>query len=43
VPIPQLAWEREMGIVLHPDMKRVHRIRLLVDHLTQELTEYVDA
>ncbi len=42
LPNSQLVWEREMWIVLHPDMKRVRRIRLLVDHLTRELTQYVN-
>jgi DNA-binding transcriptional LysR family regulator len=40
VPISQFIFTREIWIVLHADMKRVHRIRLLFDHLVSALTKY---
>jgi DNA-binding transcriptional LysR family regulator len=40
VPTSQFVFTREIWIVMHPDMKRVHRIRLLFDHLVGALTKY---
>lgn len=42
--VPVLAdafnFEREIWLVMHPDLKDVHRIRLLFDHLASRLTAY---
>jgi DNA-binding transcriptional LysR family regulator len=42
VPVSEFIFRREIWIVLHPDMKRVRRIRLLFDHLVSALTRYAN-
>jgi DNA-binding transcriptional LysR family regulator len=41
VPIKQFVFEREMWLVMHPDLRRSRRVRLLFDHLAAGLTQYV--
>ena len=42
VPVSEFMFRREIWIVLHPDMKRVRRIRLVFDHLVSALTRYAN-
>jgi len=37
-----IAFQREVWLVTHPDLKGVTRVRLLFDHLAQGLKRYVD-
>jgi DNA-binding transcriptional LysR family regulator len=39
----QLRFEREVWLVLHADLKKTRRVRLLFDHLQRELTQYFAA
>jgi len=41
IPIRQFIFEREMWVVMHPDLRRTRRIRLLFEHLVRGLTRYV--
>jgi DNA-binding transcriptional LysR family regulator len=41
VPIKQFSLEREMWLLMHPDLQRTRRVRLLYDHLADGLTRYV--
>jgi DNA-binding transcriptional LysR family regulator len=41
LPIKQFTFEREIWLVMHRDMRRTRRIRLLFDHLARGLTQYV--
>ena len=40
VLVDTFMFEREIWLVMHPDLKEVHRIRLLFDHLASRLTAY---
>src|SRR6266568_5400373 len=37
-----IAFQREVWLVTHPDLKGVTRVRLLFDHLARRLKQYVD-
>ena len=38
----EIAFQREVWLVTHPDLKGVRRIRLLFEHLGRRLKQYVD-
>jgi len=40
VLVDAFMYEREIWLVMHPDLKEVHRIRLLFDHLANRLSAY---